>query len=544
MSQEDTGMESSREKTCLNTATPSMWSSGESSLTRTMRMWAVRYTGRRSINMDPQEPGRLLDLAMQTVVKNESIALRATEELPRELFIPLFNAAFTGGHKNILRAVVRTWPFPCLHVGALDVPEPYCDVLEAMLEGLQFPPLHNSSFWVPKLRILDLRQNADCMTTCAGILTKFPFCYEVCAYSQKSIVKIGHVNYCPANSEPQTSLPPMELLVDLYLDGTWMTSDFLSLLCDKVEQSLGSLHLCCRDLQIDKSFDYKKILKLLDVVCLDHLGVDEASMNEVCTIMPGMVHLSSLNLYRIKFRSYNRKPFKTFLYHLRRMHDLQELSLTYFSLKNHVHKVLRVLSPEVYSLNLNFCELTNKDFISLSEIFQERNLKMLNLSHNYIPWENTQPLRILLENLSGKLQHLELNSCLITDGILTSIIPSIRFCTALRVFSCACNPITMPVLRSLLQNLTTLMNLKFVIYPIPMHCYDHWHFRDSLDEEKLAEVKSEVRTMLWAAQRTDMKWRTSPVCIVHSRVCRSHERASYLEIRIGRLAQTNRSRQH
>ncbi|XP_012890513.1 PREDICTED: melanoma antigen preferentially expressed in tumors-like, partial [Dipodomys ordii] len=448
-------------------------------------------SGQWCIDMDPKEPDTLLDLAIQTVVKNESVALRAIEEIPQELFIPLFNAAFSGGHKNILKAVVSTWPFPCLHIGALDMPEPYCDVLEAMLDGLQFPPIHNSSSRVPKLRILDLRQNADCMTTCSGIWNKFPFCYEVCAYSEKSIVKIGDANYRLANSDPQTSRPPMELLVDLYLDGTWMTSEFLSLICDKVEQSLGSLHLCCRDLQIDKSFDYKKTLKLLDRACIDHLGVDEASLCEVCMIMPGMVHLSSLNLYKIKFRSYNRKPFKTFLSHLSRMNDLQELSLAYFSLKNHVHKVLRVLSPELDSLNLNFCDLTNKDLISMSQILQERNLKMLNLSHNHIPWENTQPLRLLLENLSSNLQHLELNSCLITDGILSSIIPSLRFCTSLRVLSFACNPITMPELRRLLQNITPLMKLKYVIYPIPLHCYDQWHFRDSLDEEKLAEVKSE-----------------------------------------------------
>ncbi|XP_048191298.1 melanoma antigen preferentially expressed in tumors-like [Perognathus longimembris pacificus] len=451
----------------------------------------------RCMNMDPKNPATLLDLAIQTVVKNESVAIRAAEEIPQELFIPLFNAAFTGGHTNVVKAVVRTWPFPCLHVGALHLPEPYSDILEAMLDSLQFLPVHNPSSRVPKLRILDLRQNADCMTTCSGISSKFPFCFEACVYSKKSITKKQETN---ANLEAQPSGISMEVLVDLYIDGTWMTKHFLSALYDKVEHGLGSLHLCCRYLQVDKVMEYKRAQRILDMMCIDHLGVDEASLSEVCMIIPGMIHLTSLNLYKIKFRSYKKKPFKMFLSHLSRMNELQELFLSYFSLKNHVHKVLRVLSPKLDSLNLNFCELTNKDLISMSQKLQDRNIKLLNISHNQMSWENFQPLRMLLENISGTLQHLEMNNCLITDIILSGIIPALRVCTNLRVITLACNPITMAVLRNLLHNLTLLVKLKFVIYPIPMHCYDHWHFRDSLDEEKLAEVKLEIRTRLRAAQ--------------------------------------------
>ncbi|XP_048191297.1 melanoma antigen preferentially expressed in tumors-like [Perognathus longimembris pacificus] len=461
------------------------------------------------INMDPQEPGTLLDLAMQTVVKNESIALCAVEELPRELLIPLFNAAFTGGHKNIVKALVRMWPFSCLHVGALDNAESFCEILEAMLDGLQFFPVHNSSSWVPKLRILDLRQNADCKTTCFSFMNKFPFCNHACTYSQNSILKLQGANNDHSTSESQLSRPPMELLVDIYFDGSRGARRFLSYLRYKVDQSLGSLHLCCRDLQIEKSHDYRNIQKLLDMVCIDHLGMDQAYLSEVCIIFPHMANLSSINLSKIIFRSYKRKNFKMFLSHLSQLTDLQELSLSWFPLKNQLHKLLRVLSPNLAYLHLNFCDLTNKDFIYLSESLQAKNLKLLNLSKNQISWEDSLPLRILLDNLSGTLQQLEMNSCLITDLILSDFIPSLRHCSHLRVLSLACNPITMPVLRSLLQNLTHLTELKHVTYPIPVHCYEQWHFRDSLDEERLAEVKLEIRSMLWAAQRTDMKWSTS-----------------------------------
>ncbi|KAM4819383.1 melanoma antigen preferentially expressed in tumors-like isoform 1-T2 [Thomomys bottae] len=459
--------------------------------------------------MDSQEPGTLLDLAILSVLKNESVALRAIEEIPRELLIPLFNAAFSGGHKNIVKAVVSTWPFPCLHIGALNMPKSYWEMFEAMIDGLRFLPVHNSSSWVPKLKILDLRQNTDCNTTCFSFMNKFLFCNHACTYSQNSITKIQEASNALSTSEPQWSREPMELLVDMNLNSSKKTRHFNSILRGKVEQSGGSLHLCCRDIQIDKTHDYKNTLKMLDMVCIDRLGIDQAYLSEVCMIFPQMVNLVSLNLSKIIFRSYKRKNFKMFLSQLSQLNDLQELCLSCFPLKNQLHKLLRVLSPELSYLYLNYCDLTNKDFIYLSESTHARRLKLLNLSKNQISWEDSLPLRILLDNLSGTLQQLEMNNCLITDLILTDFIPSLRHCSHLRVLSLACNPITMPVLRSLLQNLMPLTELEYVIYPIPVHCYEQWHIRDSLDEERLAEVKSEIRSMLWAAQRTDMKWSTS-----------------------------------
>lgn len=36
----------------------------------------------------------------------------------------------------------------------------------------------------------------------------------------------------------------------------------------------------------------------------------------------------------------------------------------------------------------------------------------------------------------------------------------------------------MPVLTSLLHHLTSLRELKHVIYPIPVHCYRQWDVRE------------------------------------------------------------------
>uniref|UniRef100_A0A8C5ZA94 Melanoma antigen preferentially expressed in tumors-like n=2 Tax=Marmota marmota marmota TaxID=9994 RepID=A0A8C5ZA94_MARMA len=467
--------------------------------------------------MDKITPATLLELAAQSLVSNEDAAICALEELPRDLFVPLFVAAFMGGRKKILKAMVRIWPFRCLHIGALSVREPHYEIWKAMIDGLQTLPAQNSPIWGPKLRILDLRQDADCRTTCSEIRTTLPFCFQSCVFSQHSILKRQeaqqggrHIRTITSNSEPRAPREPMELLLDLSLDGSLQTRQFLSFLRRKIEQSFGSLHLCCRDLQIDKMSDYKSILKFLDLVCIDHLGIDQACLSEVTSLLDQMIHLDSLSLSKIPFKSCKGKNFRNFLNNIRRMDNLQELSLSFFCLTNQLHKLLRVLPPQLDALYLSFCGLSSRDFIVLSQSSQASNLRLLNLSNNQISWEVSESFQILLEKLSGTLRHLEINSCLMTDSTLSVVIPALSRCSHLRVLSFASNPISMPTLTNLLQHLTGLMELKHVIYPIPVHCYEQWQFNGSLDQQKLVEVQAELKAMLEAVNRNDMHWATCP----------------------------------
>lgn len=193
----------------------------------------------------------------------------------------------------------------------------------------------------PKLRILDLRQDTDCRITCPEVSTKTPSCFYSCAYSDRSITKIER-QLCCVNAECKTLLPrPVELLVDLSLDGSLMEKEFLVLLMYKIEESLGSLHVCCRDLQIDKLCKCKCTLKFLDLKCIDQLSVDRGSLSDITSILCRMIHLESLSLSNVTFRSLSGKVFKIFLSHLQRMEHLKELSLSSFCLKNHLDRVLR-----------------------------------------------------------------------------------------------------------------------------------------------------------------------------------------------------------
>uniref|UniRef100_A0A671DK70 Melanoma antigen preferentially expressed in tumors-like n=1 Tax=Rhinolophus ferrumequinum TaxID=59479 RepID=A0A671DK70_RHIFE len=457
----------------------------------------------RFIKMDQKATATLLELAAKSLLSNEPAAIHALEELPRDLFVPLFIAAFLGGHMKVLKEMVSIWPFHCLHIGTLSREESYYEILEAMIDGLQILPAQNSSTCGPKLRILDLMEDQDCETTCPSIRKTFPFLEE----AQRNVRCLGIGN---SESEPLSAWKPTEVLVDLSISGNLKKKQFLSFLQNKVEENIGSLHLCCRGLHIDSMPAVKSVLQFLDLGCTDHLEVYKADLSEVTTHFAQMTHLNSLSLSNIPFKSCKGRKFNTFLTWLGHQDNLQDLILCSFCLKNQLHKLLRVLPPRLDTLYLTFCGLSNRDVIALSQSSQATHLTQLNLSNNQIFSEVYEPFQTLLEKASGTLQHLEVNNCLITDSILSALLPALSHCSHLRILSFASNPITMPVLRSLLQHLTSLTKLKYVIYPVPVHCYEQEDFHSTLDQQKLAEVQAQLKVMLHAVQRDDMNWTTSP----------------------------------
>ncbi|XP_076417991.1 melanoma antigen preferentially expressed in tumors-like [Peromyscus maniculatus bairdii] len=458
--------------------------------------------------MDAKNPKTLLDLAIQSLLRNESIAIQALEDMPRVFFVPLFIAAFEGGHKNTLLEMVKVWPYYCLHIGSLTVQEPQHELLKAMIENLPVCPTKNSASRRPKLRILDLRQDNDYRTTCHEDSIKRPFCSHSCAYSDSSILKIegqhGFVNPGSMVQFPR----PVELLLDLSLDGSLMEKEFLVLLTSKIRESSGSLHICCRDLQVDKLCDSKCTLNFLDLSCVGQLSIDMGSLSDITNVLSQMDHLESLSLSKVTFRSLGGKLFKNFLGHLQRMNTLKEVSFSSFCLTGHLDRVLRVLPPGLNFLYLTFCDLSHRDFRFLAQSPQVSLLKLLNLSNNPMYWDDFEPFQTLLVNLSGTLRHLEMNHCLINDIAISVLIPALIRCTQLRVLCFASNPITMPMLVTIMNNLTPLKNLKYVIYPIPVHCYELWPFQGSLDRRKLAIVQLHLKVMLALAERPDMNWIT------------------------------------
>ncbi|XP_054977107.1 melanoma antigen preferentially expressed in tumors-like [Sorex araneus] len=467
--------------------------------------------------MDIKAVDTLLDLSIKSLLSNESAAIQALGELPIDLFVPLFTAAFLGRQKEVLKAMVRVWPFRCLHIGALHPQESNYDIMEAMVDGLQLLPAQASSSRGPKLRILDLRQDPEYRITCS-YRAKYPVCFLSCIYSQHSILNVEEAGLnarfrgkVTTDSRSQSAWEPVELLVDLSFNSVLRTKQFISFLKTKIEQNFGLLHLCCRNLQIDNLSVHKSSLQIVNMVCTDSLKLERAHLRDVTTLLSQSNHLQNLILSDIKFRSCKGKNFKIFLTCLGKLYNLEELSLSFFCLTNQLHKLLRVLKPQLNMLILTFCGLSNRDIIALSQSTQATSVKLLKLSNNQLIWGFHEPLINLLERVSGTLQYLEINNCQITDSSLFAILPALCQCSHLRIFSFACNSITVPLLMTLVQNITTLTELKYVSYPVPLDCYEQRDFNGNLDEEKLAEVQAQLKLMLQVAQREDMKWFAFPV---------------------------------
>ena len=87
--------------------------------------------------MGVQDPPQLLDLADQSLLWNEALAIVALEELPLELFPPLLMVAFAGRHTQALNVVVQSRPFPCLCPGTLmKEHQPHLETFQAPLDDL------------------------------------------------------------------------------------------------------------------------------------------------------------------------------------------------------------------------------------------------------------------------------------------------------------------------------------------------------------------------------------------------------------------------
>ncbi|XP_057411876.1 PRAME family member 15-like isoform X3 [Balaenoptera acutorostrata] len=110
--------------------------------------------------MSVQTPPRLLDLAGTSLLRDEASAISAVEDLPTELFPPLFMEAFHGRHIETLKAMVQAWPFVRLPLGDL-IDMPHVGPLQAVLEALDVLLAQKVRPRRCKLRVLDLRDTGQ-----------------------------------------------------------------------------------------------------------------------------------------------------------------------------------------------------------------------------------------------------------------------------------------------------------------------------------------------------------------------------------------------
>jgi hypothetical protein len=85
--------------------------------------------------MSMKAPPTLLQLAGQSLLRNEALAISALQTLPMELFPPLFMEALTRRHTEVVKAMVQAWPFSCLPLGPL-MKAGELETLQVALDGI------------------------------------------------------------------------------------------------------------------------------------------------------------------------------------------------------------------------------------------------------------------------------------------------------------------------------------------------------------------------------------------------------------------------
>ncbi|XP_049622893.1 melanoma antigen preferentially expressed in tumors-like [Suncus etruscus] len=454
----------------------------------------------------------LLESATKSLISDERTGMRALELLPKHLFIPLFTTAIKCRQKNMLKEIVKSWPFQCLHIGSLNIDDSAYDLLEALVDGLQVHSEQNLSSGGPKLRVLDLRSIRDCEITCY-YRAQNASCFHSCVYSQNSILTVEEsqnsdrcIELSASETENVSSRHTIELIVNISFRCGSRIRQFIQFLKKKIQQSSGHLHLCCRKLHINSMCVHTRKVLFLQPACINSLDMNQVHLMDLTNLFPRLIHLHRLRLIALPFQYCEGRNFQLFLAWLGKLDSLQDLCLSFFYLTGHLDRLLSVLQSQLDSLSLPSCNLSHRDVTVLSQSAQLNHITQLNLSDNNLFQGSYHSFQILLQRASRTLQHLEIRNCQITDSIFSAILSNLSHCSELRVFCFSFNPISMRALKAFLQKITACMKLQRVVYPIPLDCYEEENFHTTINNQKLNEVQAQVKLMLQVAKREDMYW--------------------------------------
>ncbi|KAF4805460.1 Leucine-rich repeat-containing protein 14 [Turdus rufiventris] len=194
--------------------------------------------------------------------------------------------------------------------------------------------------------------------------------------------------------------------------------------------------------------------------------------------------------------------------------SLRELNLKFSGLSGNLHQILCDIQAPLESLELPFCSLVPNDLTFVSQSFHAPALKRLDLSGHDISQGLLEPLRLLLQETSASLLHLNLMECRIADSHLAVLLPMLLCCSCLRFLGLSTNPLSLAAIKDLLQKTLELPDLHEVVYPYPRDCYkpgspdSGWDFVK--DEELFAAAKAEFSQILANSGRTDLVWIDDP----------------------------------
>ncbi|XP_057897958.1 leucine-rich repeat-containing protein 14-like [Melospiza georgiana] len=137
------------------------------------------------------------------------------------------------------------------------------------------------------------------------------------------------------------------------------------------------------------------------------------------------------------------------------------------------------LQAPLESLELAFCSLVPADLTFLPQSFQALALKRLDLSRHDFSQGLLEPLRLLLEETSASLLHLDLMECCMADSHLDALLPPLRHCSHLCFLGVYGNPMSTATLKDLLQKTLELRDIHLVVYAFPWIAASRSHRRQN-----------------------------------------------------------------
>nr|XP_040145147.1 PRAME family member 5-like [Ictidomys tridecemlineatus] len=402
--------------------------------------------------MSIHSPPTLLELAGHILLSDKSRAVLDLEDLPIELFPPLFVEAFSRGHSEVLKKIVQAWPFTRLPLGAL-MRKPQLEMIQVVLDGLDMlfaqqnhPRLpdvavlvaavvtHEGGYTCPCLSLYKWGNQAgweqsgwrkNFWKMWSGVL--------VDGCSPEEIKKNQTLKLGPA----MAAKPPFNVVIDLSLRKRPLV-EFMTHLFLWVRQRKDKLHLCCNRLKIvGKPTSYtRKVLRLLQLDSVQKVEVHCAwapfTLAACAPLFSQMRNLRKLFVSKIYVSAYtSQKEQEQLLAQLTsqflRMDCLQKFCANaLFLLEGHLEQAPED-PPE--TLSITNCPLSDSDWNYLSRYPNARQLRHLELRGIKLTDFSLKPLQILLDSTATTLNILDLATSCITDSQLQALLPALSRCS-------------------------------------------------------------------------------------------------------------------
>ncbi|XP_051054535.1 PRAME family member 5-like [Phodopus roborovskii] len=438
--------------------------------------------------MSIRTPPTLEKLARKALLRDEGLAISALEDLPKMLFLPLFQEAFICRLPNIVRVMVAAWPLPYIPVGTL-MTSSNLEFSQAVVEGLRDLLRQQDHSMRGNLRILDFRRvHRDVWTIEAG--TEDGDCSAE-TVSEKQAVKP------PPRYEQRQRL---KVITDLYSRFTQEEeeTDFLP----GAQHRKDSLQLCCVNMKIvllseDHVSMFRKIIGLWNIEVLEF--TIDWSWSSLLRFYPYFAHMR--NLHTLSLVWINKNTFehaytsdykwfvRTFISELSGISSLQHLYMDGICFlsdnmkhllseeKHHLSELTlwslpRNLKNRLETFSVTHCQLFRSDLYHLSQCRRLCQLKHLDMSGVLLSNFCLMPLRVLLQKVADTLETLLLEGCGIKDSQLSVLLPALSQCSKLTKVNFYTNDFSMNVLSDLLHHTANLSNMAMEQYPAPQECYE------------------------------------------------------------------------